>query len=40
MAWGGAQTIWTEPGRIATAYSADKYKDPNKIKNKSAELGK
>ena len=26
----------TEPGRVATAYSADKYKDPNEP-NKSAE---
>ena len=32
----GAQTFWTETGRVATAYSADKYKGPNEP-NKSAE---
>ena len=32
----GAQTFWTETGRVATAYSADKYKDQNE-ENKSAE---
>ena len=36
MACGRAQTVWTEPGRVATAYSADKYKDLNEPK-KSAE---
>ena len=36
MVSGIAQTFWTEPGRVATAYSADKYKDPNEP-NKSAE---
>ena len=36
MGGGGAQTFWTEPGRVATAYSADKYKEHNK-QYKSAE---
>ena len=38
MACGRAQTFWTEPGRVATAYSAGKYKDHNE-QYKSAELG-
>ena len=38
MACGRAQTFWTEPGRVATAYSADKYKDKKK-QHKSAEQG-
>ena len=36
MVSGIAQTFWTEPGRVATAYSADKYKDHNE-QYKSAE---
>ena len=38
MACGRAQTFWTEPGRVTTAYSADKYKDHNE-QYKSAEEG-
>ena len=38
MGGGRAQTFWTEPGRVATAYSADKYKEHNE-QYKSAELG-
>ena len=36
MACGRAQTFWTEPGRVATAYSADKYNDQIE-QDKSAE---
>ena len=36
VACGRAQTFWTEPGRVATAYSADKYKEHNE-QCKSAE---